>query len=189
MSSEEEEGIPEQYGKDSTSDQIDRNINKISNKKLLFKKIKEPDEVLNDNPYIDSAYQNKGNHNKDRMMKQLTFNMDLQSGLRNMRKDGNTTVNKDMNKKHQFYNHEEATVLGNIDIPKTKSAPSSPVKKGRSPSLASPRKEQRHEYGTPTRSLARRVMCKHSKSTENLWISGRIESYNRRVSKKYVCRY
>ena len=122
-------------------------------------------------------------------MKQLTFNLDLQSGLRNMRKNGNTSVNRDMNKKHQFYNHEEAAMFENTDNPKTRSAPSSPIKKCRSPSLASPRKEQRHKYGTATCSLARRVMCKHSKSTENVWLAGRIESYNRRVTKKYVCRY
>ena len=54
------------------------------------------------------------------MMKQLTFNLDLQSDNRDARKDGNTTVNRDKNKKHQFYTHEEEAIVGNMDIPKTK---------------------------------------------------------------------
>ena len=186
---EEEGGICDKYGNDLTFSHLDSKKNKISKENVFVKNGKETDEVIKDNPYNDSAYHNKGNHNKALMMKQLTFNLDLQSDKRDVRKDGNTTVNRDTNNKHQFYTHEEAAILGNMDIPKTKSAPGSPVKKVRGPSPASPRKEQRHEYGTPTHSLVRRVMCKHSKSTENLWLAGRIESYNSRVKEKYVCRY
>ena len=48
--SEEQGGIPDQYGKDSMSDHSERNKNKISNGKLLFKNGKQPNEVLNNNP-------------------------------------------------------------------------------------------------------------------------------------------
>ena len=88
-------------------------------------------------------------------------------------------------KKHQFYKHQEVREeYFQIESIKTKSVPNSPMKQ-----LRSPRQAQRHEYGTSPRSHARRVMCRHYQSSENLWVSGRRGSHNSRVSKKYICRF
>ena len=83
---------------------------------------------------------------------------------------------------------------------KSQSAPNSPIKsplhkattiqrshsaKRNSISERQARHKQ-HEYGEQMQHRVRRVRCRHSQSNEEMWLFGGPNSFNRRISKKFV---
>ena len=79
-----------------------------------------------------------------------------------------------------------------ITKPGMKSTPNSPQKQRkykmrglkRSQSIGHNIGSNRHEYGISTLNMARRVRCFHSRSNENLWLVGSMESFHTQVKRR-----